>query len=276
MHTPRIRLTTLVGTAIVLALALVACSDGDGDGGGGSGSAEVGARSGSFAAQGVAQGPTRDGAAPAPGITVQGTGRVSGQPDTLTATVGVEVERPDVQAALDAARAGAQRVIDAVVDAGVAEEDVQTAEFDVHPRYEEPSRGSPPAIRGYLVRNLVEVKVREIDRAGQVLAAATEAGGEDARVRGVRFSLEDNTQLVAQARDRAFADARSRAEQYAQLAGRGLGALVSVEETTTPSPPAARFAEGGEVAGDAATTSVPIQPGQQEVRVRVTAVWSMD
>lgn len=222
----------------------------------------------------AAAAPLRDDA-PAAGITVEGSGRISGQPDTLTATVGVEVERPTVQEALDAGNAGAQQVIDAVIGAGVAEEDIQTARFEVHPRYDQGPGQEAPVIRGYLVTNLLEVRIRDVDAAGEVLAAATEAGGGDARVQGIRFSLEDNEALVAQARERAFADARGRAEDYAQLAGRELGALVSVDETFTPAPPSEEFAGEAVLDRAAPAARVPVQPGEQEVEVRVTTVWSL-
>lgn len=209
---------------------------------------------------------------PAPGITVVGTGRIAGEPDTLTTTVGVEVERDAVDDALTDANEAAQRVIDAVREAGVAEEDVQTREFSVQPRYDYPPQGQP-ILRGYAVTNLVEVKVGDLDRAGEVLTAATEAGGDDARVQGVQFALEDNDALLEQARARAFEDARLRAEQYARLAGRSLGPLVSLSEQLSTPPRVEQFEEG--VAADSAARAVPIQPGQQEVQVQVTAIWSL-
>lgn len=253
----------------VLALVVTGCSTGtDGTDGTDAMSRAQGAP-GSLAAPA----PARDDA-PVPGITVEGSGRITGQPDTLTATVGVEVERPTVQEALDAGNAGAQQVIDAVAEAGVAEEDIQTARFEVHPRYDHGPGQDEPIIRGYLVTNLLEVTIRDVDAAGEVLAAATEAGGGDARVQGIRFSLEDNEALVAEARERAFADARSRAEDYARLADRQLGALISVDETFTPSPRPEQFA--GDVLEEAAPAAdVPVRPGQQEVEVRVTTVWSL-
>lgn len=256
----------------VLALVVTGCRTGTDD----SADAEVAdaAPVGVAADTLAAPAPTR-GEAAAPGITVEGSGRISGQPDTLTATVGVEVERPTVQEALDAGNEGAQRVMDAVTATGVATEDVQTARFDVHPRYDHGPGQEAPVIRGYLVSNLLEVRIRDVDAAGEVLAAATEAGGGDARVQGIRFGLEDNDALVAEARERAFADARSRAEDYARLAERELGALVSVDETLTPAPPAERFGDDMALEEAAAAADVPIQPGEQEVEVRVVTVWSL-
>ncbi|MBW3562701.1 MAG: SIMPL domain-containing protein [Actinobacteria bacterium] len=262
-------MTGAVLAAFALLVGGCAATGDDGDGARGTtGERSGGARAAAFVQPGDESPPSV-----ADGITVIGTGRITGAPDTLRTTVGVEVERDGVDTALAAANEAAQRVIDAVRDAGVAEEDVQTREFSVEPRYDHPNNGQP-VLRGYVVRNLVEVKIREPDRAGDVLTAATEAGGDDARVRGVRFALEDNDALLDAARERAFEDARSRAEQYAELAGRGLGPLVSVSEHLSTPPPAEHFDAGA--AREAAPGAVPVQPGQQEVQVQVTAVWTLD
>lgn len=255
----------------VLALVAAGCAAGGSTEQNGGGGGAVGPDIAALSQPGGGSAP-----ALAEGITVIGTGRISGEPDTLRTTVGVEVERETVDAALTAANEAAQRVIDAVTAAGVAEQDIQTREFDVSARYDHPRDGEP-VLRGYAVRNLVEVKVRDLDRAGDVLTAATEAGGDDARVHGVRFALEDNEAMLEAARERAFQDARARAEQYATLAGRELGTLVSVSEHLTAPPPVHEFDQRAmEEAAPAPGGAVPVQPGQQEVEVKVTAIWSMN
>jgi uncharacterized protein YggE len=248
----------VAGMAILALVTLTGCS-----GGGRVTSAQAGA---------AALAP--DGPVPAEGITVTGLGEVTGTPDVLRATVGVNVLRPDVQSALDAANTAAAAVLAALADNGVAEDDIQTREFSVHPeqRYRE---DSGPETVGYRVTNLVEAKIRELDRVGQVLAAVVETAGDDAQVQGVAFALEDNAELLDAARAAAFADARAKAEDYADLAGRGLGQLVSVSEVTADRPPPIPFGAGGgeEAAMD---SSVPIAPGQQDVAVTVTTVWRME
>ncbi|MGI8574614.1 MAG: SIMPL domain-containing protein [Egibacteraceae bacterium] len=205
------------------------------------------------------------------GITVVGTGRVSGVPDTLRVTVGVAVQRPEIQQALDAANSAATDLLAALADAGIDETDVATAEFSVQPRYEEQEPGeNDPVVRGYEVRNLVDVTVRDLDRAGEVLGTAVEAAGDAARVQGVRFDLEDNGALLQSARERAFAEARAKAEQYAQLAGRELGSLISLREQAASAPQAEEFA--ARMADEAA---VPLQPGSEEVSVSLVAVWAL-
>ncbi|MDP9021734.1 MAG: SIMPL domain-containing protein [Actinomycetota bacterium] len=207
----------------------------------------------------------------AEGVTVTGVGRITGRPDTLRATVGVEVERETVQEALDAANAAVDQVLSALGDHGVEEPDIQTTEFSVQPRVDHP-RDGPPTVRGYAVTNLVDVKLRDLDRAGEVLQAAVEAAGDAARVHGMRFTLEDNDELLAAARDAAFGDARAKAEQYAQLAERDLGRLVGVsEQLGGDQPPPKHLLDRAQDAG-----AVPIRPGEQEVAVHVTAVWALE
>jgi uncharacterized protein len=205
------------------------------------------------------------------GVTVTGHGRVTGQPDTLRATVGVHVVRADVEQAFDDAAAAADRVLAAVREHGVAEEDIQTREFTVWPEEEyRPDR--PPAITGYAVRNLVEVTIRDIDQAGELLAAVADAAGDDARVQGLHFSLEDNDAQLQGARQEAFEDARRKAEHYAQLAGRTLGDLVSITETTAQLPPPIPLPD---VALEQRAAAPPVMPGQQEVGVQLQATWAL-
>ncbi|HWB72539.1 MAG TPA: SIMPL domain-containing protein [Egibacteraceae bacterium] len=208
---------------------------------------------------------------PAEGITVVGQGRVTGTPDTLQATVGVEVARAAVQEALDAASTAARGVIDALRAAGVAEEDIQTREVTLQPRYEPPAAGAP-RITGYVATNLVEVRLRDLARVGETLDAALRAGGDAARLQGVEFALEDNAQLLQDARAEAFDEARAKAEHYADLAGATLGRLVSIDESAGGLPPPIPLAVEEQMERHAA---VPIAPGSQEVSVQVTALWQL-
>lgn len=208
-------------------------------------------------------------------VTVIGVGRVSGRPDVMRATIGVEVAADSVEDALGTANERAAQVISALEDAGIATEDIQSQDLSVRDRRPPPRPevgGEQPAETSeILATNVVEVRIRELDRAGQVLQAASDAGGDATRIRGVRFELEDDGSLLADARERAFDDARDKAEQYADLAGRELGELVMLQEhPRTGSPLPGPLAEEAQ----AADTAVPVEPGTQELTVRVAAVWS--
>ncbi len=197
-------------------------------------------------------------------VTVVGTGQVRGAPDTLNADIGVEVTAPDVSTAIENANGKAKAVDDAMVNAGAKREDIQTTDVSVQPQY-----GPDRAVTGYTATNTVHVVVRDLPKASAILSAAVQAGGNDTRIRGVSFALDDNSKLLADARAGAFADAKARANQYAVLSGLTLKDVKTINETRSgesPSPQAkAQFA----------MPDVPLEPGQQTVTFTVTVTWNM-
>jgi len=205
--------------------------------------------------------------APEGGVQVQGVGTATGTPDVLHVTVGVETGASSVGEALESADAAAQRVLDALHDAGVSDADVQTANVHLHPRYD----GGGQAITGYLAGQDLAVTLRDLGTAGATIGAAVEAGGDAARLQGIAYELDDDTALRARARADAFAAARVTAEQYAELTGRQLGAVVLVREQVSASGPVPM------VAGDAvaASEAVPIAPGSTDVTVTAEVRWSL-
>ena len=204
--------------------------------------------------------------APQAGVQVEGLGTAIGKPDVLRVTFGVENSAESVDEALTAANEAARRVLAALRDADVEEQDVQTVNVSVWPRH------SPEGeeITGYTARHDLLVTLRSVDQAGETIAAVVEAGGNAARVQSLTYALEDDEALREQARAKAFADARRKAEQYAELAGRELGDVVWVNEQVHPSGPmpyAADSAAGGE--------AVPLAPGSTTVTVTAEVRWSL-
>lgn len=205
------------------------------------------------------------------GISVNGEGEVIGTPDTLTMTFGVSVTRDSVSEAASVAAEQAAAVIAALESSGVAEEDIQTANYSVWPQYD--YTGNRQVLIGYQVNNNVVAKIKDIDNAGETIDAVTAAGGDDVTVNGVAFSIEDNDELIAAARDAAFADAKAKAEQLAGLAGVTLGDPISISESFAPSPQPFRYDELVFAAEDGAST--PIAPGEQSVTVSVAVQFAI-
>ena len=207
---------------------------------------------------------------PETGISVSGTGIVTGTPDTLTLTMGVSILRPTVQEAVNDAAERAQQVIDALKAEGVAEEDIQTANYSIWPQYD--YRNDQQVLRGYQVDNSLSIKIRQLDRAGNVIDAATVAGGDAARVNGLRFALEDNADLLIAARAAAWEDALTKAQQLADLSGVGLAAPIRVAENVSSPPIAIQYERA--LAADAAFTT-PIEAGQSQVTVTVSVTFGI-
>ncbi|MEN8113094.1 MAG: SIMPL domain-containing protein [Actinomycetota bacterium] len=201
------------------------------------------------------------------GIAVSGRGEVYGTPDTLQMTFGVSVLRRTVQKAVDDAAALADGLISSLEASGVAPEDIQTSNYSIHPEYD--WRNDERKLLGYRVSNNVVAKVRDIDSAGSVIDDAVAEAGDEIQISGVSFSIEDDTELIAAARDAAWEDARSKAQQLADLAGLELGKAIMIAESVSSTPPVpiyrADFAD--EMAG--AGVSTPIEAGEQQVAVNL-------
>lgn len=208
------------------------------------------------------------------GISVSGTGEVTGTPDTLTMTFGVSVRRDSVSEAVSAAAEVADKMISALRANGVAEEDIQTANYSVYPEYD--WTGEQQKLVGYNVNNSVVAKIRDLDNAGEVIDATTAAGGNDATVHGVSFSIEDNEALIEAAREAAWKDAEAKAQQLADLAGVSLGAPTTINESFSPRPQPFDYREVAFASEDGAAFDTPIIPGEQSVAVSLNVQFSIE
>jgi len=205
-------------------------------------------------------------------ITVAGEGEARGKPDIARATLGVDATAVKVGAALQDANVRMSALLAAVRRAGVADKDIRTTEFSVYFEQDPaPHPGDSARLSGrYHVRNAVEITIRELARASDVLDAALAAGGNAAS--GLSFAIGDPAPLRARAREDAVADARRRAEALARAAGVALGPVLSISEgaSAAPRPMAARMmsmsagppVEAGELAENAQVEIVyEIAPG---------------
>jgi uncharacterized protein YggE len=214
--------------------------------------------------------PSTIGGVGGPGITVSGTAAVAGTPDTLRVDLSVVATATSVTEALAKANGAADAVQKSLLGSGVTKKDLQTSGLNIGPRYDY-TNPAAPRLTGFDVSESLTAKLRDLGRAGDAIGKAVGAGGNAVRVNGVSLNLEETGALVSEARGAAFADARTKAEQYARAAGRSLGGVVSVAESVAnPSP----ISMGG---ADVLTTAakVPIQPGSQNVSVTVSVVFSM-
>jgi uncharacterized protein len=202
-------------------------------------------------------------------VTVIGNGKVDGTPDTLTADAAISFVASDVTTAMNQTNERQQAVIEALVNAGIDRKDIATSSVTLQPQYG--SDGT--TISGYQAGNAITVTIRDIGSASRVLAIIVATGGNATRLNSVNFSINDDSQLLKDARARAFNDARDRAEQYAELSGLSLGKVITISEAPGAAPPPVplQMPRGPMVAAAAP----PIEPGQQTVSFAVTVVWEL-
>ena len=261
---PMMKTALLLCAALAMAAVLAACS-GDGNGGtDGDGPAATGLRSGSSA---IVYDTNS-------GIHAAGAGTVSAQPDIAVVSLGVEALRDTVREARDDAARALAAIVEELREAGVAEEDVRTSHFSINPRYDYLRDGEQELI-GFQVTNTLNVTVRDLNAAGDVVDRAVTAGGDLARVQSIGFRIEDTSALEEEARILAIEDAIAKADLYARELSVVRGPLVSISESSyDPYPIAeARFAVA---AMDSAGPPTQFFGGELEVSVNVQAVFAIE
>src|SRR5579859_7840201 len=211
--------------------------------------------------------------APASGgarITVTGTGNVSGVPNQLALSMGVQTSAGSVAAALRQANSAVRAVTSALSRTGVSASDIQTSGLSIYPNYS----GGSGVPHGYQVSEQLTVTLRRLSTAGSQISAAARAGGNATVVDGVSLNLSDTSTLLATARARAVADAKAKATAYARALGRPLGQVISMSETP-PAPAFQPLPYSATPAAGRVPSPVPVHPGTQQLSVTVTVVFAL-
>jgi uncharacterized protein YggE len=204
-------------------------------------------------------------------ITVVGVGRVSLVPDIARISVGVEARAGTVSEAKQTVDRQMVAIAATLEELGVAEKDIQSAHYSIYyeqepyqpfPR-EEGSAAEPKGV--YRVSSMLEVTVRDVEKAGQVLDGVVAAGAN--QVYGVSFTVSDDQKWQSQAREKAIGDARARAQEFATLGGVALGEVLSISEVIGGNVYVA-YAERGMGGGG-------IAPGELEMSTQVQVTYAL-
>jgi uncharacterized protein YggE len=204
-----------------------------------------------------------------PSITVVGSGTAAARPDTAEVSAGVVTQAATAAQALAQNSAAMDKVLKAVTALGIADRDVQTTSFNVVPqRRQGRQEPQPPEIVGYEVSNQARIKVRDLAVLGRLLDTLVGQGAN--ALGGVSFSVGEPAPVLDQARAKAMADARHKAEVYVQAAGLTLGPVLSIREAVAAVP--RPFAE---MPRAMAASAVPVAPGEQEFQASVTVTYGL-
>lgn len=198
-------------------------------------------------------------------FNVIGEGSVIAKPDIATLNVGISAQGATVKAVQDQINATINKVAEAIKKLGVEQKDIQTTNYNINPNYD--FQGNIQRITGYSASTNLTIKVRNIDLVNQVIDQATGSGAN--QVGGISFDVDDKTKLENEARQKAVAAAKTKAESAAKIAGFKLGRMVNYSENFEgePRPIPLRISAG---APDVEKLETAVEPGSSEIRVIVT------
>lgn len=214
-------------------------------------------------------------------ITVQGTGRAETPPTIAEIVFTVQETAGTVAAAQTAATTKMNTALDAIQALDIQNDDVRTDGYNVYPQYENPQPCFPgticqqgnPAIIGYQVSQTVTVKVRNPDQAGPVLEALGSAGVQN--INGPNFRVDDDSEVMAEARGEAIEDAHKKARELASQLNVRLGDVVSFSEGIGYPMPQSFGMGGGMDAMERSAAMPPLPQGQNESEVTVMVTYKI-
>ncbi len=199
-------------------------------------------------------------------IYVSGEGKVFAKPDVGQVSLSVISDALTVALAQKDNVDKMNKIIKTMEEAGVKEEDLKTTNYNVSPRYQYSAGRS--TIIGYEVAQTLEVKIRDLEKVGDILDKATGAGAN--QVGSLSFTIDDPEKLNSEARQKAIDNAKTKARDLAKSLGVSLGKVVSFSESTGGLPDS-RYSSAKEALGMGGGGVAPdIQTGQNEINSNVS------
>lgn len=201
-------------------------------------------------------------------ISVTGTGEIEADPDRAEIVLGIEITRDTAEQARADNAERAQNVVDALLDLGLNESQIETEQFSVRPERSFNRTTGETQVTGYTATNTLRITTNDTDQAADIIDTGVSSGANT--VQRVTFTLRDTTrdQLRERAIDRAVTDADTEASATLTALGLNLGDPKQVSVGSVGFQPfQPRFDLEEAAPMPTATPSTPIRPG----RVTVTA-----
>jgi uncharacterized protein YggE len=193
-------------------------------------------------------------------VSVSGQGEIQAEPDRAFVTLGVESRKPK----LEEARAEVTRTVDAVLkltrDLKIDQKLVRSTRLSVQPEYNWDNNARERNLIGYFVSRQIEVDLRDLDKLGQLLERATDAGAN--QLGDPRLDSSKRRELEREALAKAVEDARANADTVAKAAGGKLGAARTISANSGVVAPPMPMMRMKAMAAEASDASQSYQAGQ--------------
>lgn len=208
-------------------------------------------------------------------ITVSGEGKVNMKPDLATASFAVvsQGEKPELIAQENTEKIN--RAIAFLEEKGIEDKDIKTTDYNLYPRYKWDEKTNDNKIIGYEIRQTVSVKIRDIEKAGEIIGGLTSVGINE--IHSLNFTVEDPIAQENEARLDAFTEAREKADAMARANGVIIARVINFSESNGgyPIPYYSRSFDLGKGGMTEGAVAPDIQPGEQEITITVSVTYEI-
>ncbi len=204
-------------------------------------------------------------------VSVTGLAKIKLTPDRAVFTVSVETSAKTAGEAVQQNNGKIEQVIAALKKAGATEQEIQTSNFSIFPQ-QEFMENRRPRVVGYQVSNSLTVTRATVNDAGKLLQAAVDAGANQAG--GLSLVVSDLSRGREEGLQRAFQDAKAKAETLAKAAGRTVGRALSISEGQTATPPMPLFGRTMALQQEK-VMEVPVSSGTEEISFTVSVTFEL-
>ncbi len=201
-------------------------------------------------------------------VSFNGEGKVLAKPDVGIMDLSIVTEGATSKIAQDENSKKSKALTDYLKGQGVDEKDIKTTGYNIYPQYFYPNYAKP-TISGYQVNQMVQVKVRDLDKVDDLLSGVVTAGVN--QVNNLQLTIDDQDKLESEARAKAIEDAKSKSKELEKQLEVRLGRIVNFSESTGGMPGSIMYAMEGRGGGGA--PSIPV--GQNEIVVQVTITYQI-
>lgn len=201
---------------------------------------------------------------------VTGTGKSTAVPDSATVRGGVSATGSTTALVQDQINTVSNKMSESLKKLGIDPKDIQTSNYNINPTYDY-TNGSQK-ITGYSANTTFTVKVKDVNKVGQIIDAMTTSGATN--VSNLGFEVTDKTTALNEARKQAVADAKKKAADAASIAGFQLGKLVNYSENFGGSPRPIYALDAA--VGNAVPEKTAVEPGSNEINLTVTLSYEIN
>src|SRR3989344_8677217 len=205
-------------------------------------------------------------------VSLSGEGRIVAKPDIAKVSLSIVTDSPTSKIAQDENTKKSKVVTEYLKKQNIEDKDVKTTGYNIYPQYKYPQYGGRPTITGYQVNQSLEIKVRNLDNVSNVLDGVVSAGAN--QVNQLNFEIDNPEKLKSEARAKAIADAKKKANELQSQVGISLGKIVNFSENTSGYPiPIYYDTKGMGMGGGGGGPSVPT--GENEISVNVSITYQI-